>query len=86
MQERRQYNEVCANIIKETYAYGKRGLLTLAYPQAKRHYNEAVCANIMSQVLQAVQYIHAAGYLHRDIKPANFLVDKQTRYLVDGEV
>ena len=32
---------------------------------------------LMSQLLDAVEYIHEYGIVHRDIKPENILVDKE---------
>ena len=31
----------------------------------------------MSQILQALSYIHSCGIIHRDIKPENILVQKE---------
>ena len=35
------------------------------------HFSEAEAARVVSQILGAVDYIHAKGIVHRDIKPEN---------------
>jgi len=38
---------------------------------------EAFCRVIANNILQAIHFIHSAGYLHGDINPSNLLVDVQ---------
>lgn len=39
--------------------------------------------NLLSQVLQALVYLHRHGIIHRDLKPANVLIDQGNARLVD---
>lgn len=41
--------------------------------QLDYHYSESECANLVSQMLNAVAYLHSKGIVHRDIKLENFL-------------
>lgn len=40
---------------------------------AQDHFSEMESARVISQILSAVDYIHAKGIVHRDIKPENVL-------------
>ncbi|KAH0792561.1 CAMK family protein kinase [Histomonas meleagridis] len=40
---------------------------------------EPEAANLIYQLLNAIQYIHSIGVAHRDIKPENILLDQQGR-------
>ena len=42
-----------------------------------RHFTETEAIFIISQILQALNYMHSKGICHRDIKPKNILVDQQ---------
>ncbi|KAI3648507.1 hypothetical protein MP228_006361 [Amoeboaphelidium protococcarum] len=39
--------------------------------------------SLFRQIVDAVQYIHAKGFVHRDIKPENIFVENNTVYLSD---
>lgn len=41
--------------------------------QPNYHYSEEQCANLILQIVSAVQYIHSQGIIHRDLKLENFL-------------
>ncbi|VDL96835.1 unnamed protein product [Schistocephalus solidus] len=41
-------------------------------------FTEKDAANVMSQVIRAVKYMHDRGYVHRDIKPENILFDSES--------
>merc|ERR1719215_185531 len=38
------------------------------------HFSEVEAANVMSQVLRGVTYMHSKRICHRDLKPENFLL------------
>jgi len=40
-------------------------------------FDEASAAKIMSQIMGAINYLHAKEYCHRDIKPENFLLQNK---------
>ena len=40
-----------------------------ALPQ--EYYSETEAANCFTQIMSAMEYLHAAGIVHRDIKPEN---------------
>mmetsp|Transcript_16589 Transcript_16589/g.24802 ORF Transcript_16589/g.24802 Transcript_16589/m.24802 type:complete len:454 (-) Transcript_16589:75-1436(-) len=44
--------------------------------QPNYHYKEEQCANLILQIVSAVQYLHAQGIVHRDLKLENFLFTK----------
>ena len=40
---------------------------------------EPIAANIMHQILSAVNYCHAMNIIHRDLKPENILIEKKDK-------
>lgn len=44
------------------------------YVQKKVYLDEAEAALILSQLIDAISYIHSIGIVHRDIKPENIMV------------
>ncbi|XP_049851610.1 myosin light chain kinase A-like isoform X2 [Schistocerca gregaria] len=45
-------------------------------------YSECDAANIVKQILDAVQYMHSNGIAHRDLKPENLLVTGQNNEII----
>ena len=45
-------------------------------PEYSGRYSEPEVANIMTQVLHGLQYLHNKRIIHRDMKPLNLLVTK----------
>ena len=43
-----------------------------------RYFSEAKAAQVIKQVLSAVNYMHKQRVVHRDLKPENILVDKES--------
>ena len=42
-------------------------------------FNEASAANVMKQLLSAVQYCHKQNVCHRDIKPENIMINPKNK-------
>ena len=42
----------------------------------EQYFSEKDAANIVKQVLSAINYCHSMNIVHRDIKPENLLLDK----------
>lgn len=42
----------------------------------EQYFNEKDAANIMKQVISAINYCHSRKIVHRDLKPENLLLDK----------
>lgn len=56
-----------------------------ALKRERRGLSEKVALTVMSQILDALQYMHSLGYSHRDIKPENIMfVEKPA--LSDGRI
>lgn len=47
------------------------------------HFNEAMAAKIMHQLLSAVNYLHRHSIVHRDLKPENIIFDGVNIKLID---
>ncbi|KAK4798467.1 hypothetical protein SAY86_030793 [Trapa natans] len=47
-------------------------IMKYAYPEG---FEETVIATLLREVLKALVYLHAQGYIHRDVKAGNILVD-----------
>jgi len=47
------------------------------------HFNERMAANIMHQLLSAVNYLHKHSIVHRDLKPENIIFDGVNIKLID---
>jgi calcium-dependent protein kinase len=47
-----------------------------------KNFQEAQAAEIMSQLLAGVNYLHSKGVFHRDIKPENILLDNQESLMI----
>jgi serine/threonine-protein kinase 11 len=54
--------------------YAERGSLGSLIERGL-HLPYSVIFSIMKQILLAVKYLHACGYVHQDIKPSNILID-----------
>ena len=50
-----------------------------------RFFSESKAANIIRQLLSAVNYMHKQGFMHRDLKPENILVDRENDTLKIGD-
>ena len=55
------------------------------YIKQSRYFSEAKAAQIIKQILSAVNYMHKQGVMHRDLKPENILVDKENDILKIGD-
>jgi calcium-dependent protein kinase len=42
----------------------------------EQYFSEKDAANILKQVLSAINYCHSRMVVHRDLKPENLLLDK----------
>lgn len=42
-------------------------------------FNEKDAAEVMIQILSAINYIHTKGYVHRDLKPENICIESDNR-------
>ena len=38
-----------------------------------KSFNEKACANLVQQMLRAVNYMHVNGFVHRDVRGETFL-------------
>jgi calcium-dependent protein kinase len=48
----------------------------------KGSFNEAEAADVMKQLLSAVNYIHQGSIVHRDLKPENILLDTKKQNII----
>ena len=47
------------------------------YIRKQKHFTEKKAANIMNQLLSAVNYLHTKHIVHRDLKPENIVFIKR---------
>lgn len=52
------------------------------YLLAKKRLAEAQAVNFARQLAQALDYLHAHGYVHRDVKPANLMLTREGRIML----
>src|SRR5260221_6779739 len=77
--------------IVQVYDFGEEGdiaYLVIEFIKGKelkttlstgRQFDRKACVRIMSELLDALDFAHAAGVIHRGIKPSNVMVDGQGR-------
>lgn len=44
-----------------------------------KHFNEKEAADVMYQILNAINYLHKNKIVHRDLKPENLLLDSKNK-------
>ena len=55
------------------------------YIKQNRFFDEKRAAQIIREILSAVNYMHKQGVMHRDLKPENILVDSESDTLKIGD-
>ena len=53
------------------------GALTQMLEERRGNIDEKICAYIIKQTLEGINYLHSRGIVHRDIKSDNILVNKK---------
>eukprot|EP00941_MAST-03F_sp_MAST-3F-sp1_P003227 g3227.t1 len=69
------YEEVTHNIYMVMQLCSGGDLFTRLLEAPQDHFNERSCAQLMSQILQSVNYLHSKKIVHRNLKLENFLFE-----------